>query len=168
MGVSPCDTGMRCTTGPHCCALVLHLLHVPNCHNCQPCNPLQAYSNDPSWASQGPALVAAPRLAGGRLIIELTAIKEAPRACENFRCLCTGEKGLGKASGKPLHYKGVRLHRVQKGFVAQGGDVVKVGGQIPGMPAARARLHPASLHTGCFSQGRTSPLIRRSTTHWRE
>lgn len=88
--------------------------------------PVQAYSSDPAWASQGPALVVAPRLAGGRLVIELSAIREAPKACENFRCLCTGEKGLGKASGKPLHYKGVRLHRVQQGFVVQGGDVVKV------------------------------------------
>ena len=29
-------------------------------------------------------------------------------------------------AGKPLHYKGVRLHRIVKGFLVQGGDVVKV------------------------------------------
>lgn len=29
-------------------------------------------------------------------------------------------------AGKPLHYKGVRLHRIVNGFLAQGGDVVKV------------------------------------------
>ena len=44
------------------------------------------------------------------------------------RCLATGEKGVGKASGKPLHYKGVRLHRIVEGFMAQGGDVVKGDG----------------------------------------
>lgn len=106
-----CTTYHNPSASPHYPA---PLSQPPLLHLSPRCLP-QAYSSDPSWATQGPALIAAPKLAGGRLVIELSAVKEAPKAVENFRCLCTGEKGTGKASGKPLHYKGVRLHRVQKG-----------------------------------------------------
>ena len=39
----------------------------------------------------------------GRVTMELYA-DLVPRTAENFRALCTGEKGMGKL-GKPLHYK---------------------------------------------------------------
>ncbi|XP_053978936.1 uncharacterized protein LOC128889408 isoform X1 [Hylaeus anthracinus] len=57
----------------------------------------------------------------GRIVFELFA-DICPITCENFRSLCTGEQGLGKTTGKSLHYKGIVFHRVVKDFMIQGGD----------------------------------------------
>ena len=62
----------------------------------------------------------------GRIEMTLRA-DVVPKTAENFRCLCTGEKGMGK-SGKPLHFKGSSFHRVITQFMCQGGDFTRGNG----------------------------------------
>ena len=63
----------------------------------------------------------------GRLVIELFA-DVVPKTAENFRCLCTGECGLGLKTGKGLNYRNSIFHRVIKGFMMQGGDFQNLNG----------------------------------------
>ena len=103
-------------------------------------------SNDHEWAHKSDVLggiCVRPPDAGNRVVLRMFW-DVAPLACENFAALCANggtslegsrSGGVGKAKckprqapvgecGKPLTYRGSRIHRVVPGFVVQGGDFV--------------------------------------------
>lgn len=63
----------------------------------------------------------------GQIVFELFS-NITPRTVENFRSLCSGERGNSSTSGHKLHYKGSPFHRIISGFMAQGGDITNGNG----------------------------------------
>ncbi|XP_069504010.1 NK-tumor recognition protein isoform X2 [Ambystoma mexicanum] len=64
----------------------------------------------------------------GRITFQLFS-DVCQKTCKNFLYLCTGEKGIGKSTGKKLCYKGSTFHRVVKNFMIQGGDFSEGNGK---------------------------------------
>ena len=92
----------------------------------------------------------------GRVTFELYN-DTVPKTTENFRALCTGEKGFG--------FKGSKFHRVIPGFMCQGGDFTPpvtalVARSIYGAKFAdESFAGKAGKHTGdgCLSMANAGP-----------
>jgi peptidylprolyl isomerase len=96
----------------------------------------------------------------GRIEFELFA-DVVPKTAENFRALCTGERGAPE--GRPLlalHYKGSLFHAITKGVACVGGDITNHDG-TGGDSIFGGRFNDESFegkagaHTGrgCLSMG---------------
>uniref|UniRef100_A0A061QJN8 Peptidyl-prolyl cis-trans isomerase cyp40-like n=2 Tax=Tetraselmis sp. GSL018 TaxID=582737 RepID=A0A061QJN8_9CHLO len=99
----------------------------------------------------------------GELVGRITIVllnKEAPRAAENFRALCTGEKGIVPAghegAGRPYSLKGAPFYRIIDQFIIQTGantDSV-FGGAFKDDPGGLELKHE---HKGLLSMANNGP-----------
>ena len=90
----------------------------------------------------------------GRVVFELFP-KKVPKTVENFRSICTGEKG------EQLHYKNSIFHRVISGFMMQGGDITHANGtgglSIYGQKFNDENVWLPHTHGGLLSMANSGP-----------
>ena len=86
----------------------------------------------------------------GRIVFELAP--QTPNTSENFRALCTGEKGMGR-SGKPLHFRGCVFHRIIPQFMIQGGDFTRGDG------TGGESIHGEKFRDENFTLRHTEPFL---------
>lgn len=90
----------------------------------------------------------------GRVVFEIFS-EDVPKSAENFRALCTGEKG------PELHYKGVNFHRIIADFMMQGGDTTAGNGtggiSIYGEKFADEQVWFPHTHKGVLSMANAGP-----------
>lgn len=100
----------------------------------------------------------------GRVIFEL--FKDiTPKTVENFRALCTGERGktgLG-VNATELSFRGSGVHRIVRGFVIQGGDITKGDGtggcSIYGPEFNDENFQKRHAHAGLLSMANRGELF---------